>query len=386
MLYCKIFLAVVISLILIISVQNAEAIENDLREKNSTNNTQSANPSSISSAGSLTALAKPAANNTQLPSQTHQVPVIPNRFKETTALWAKGEIDVSEFAKEIKNLVNQKIIQGPKIPNLTPDSYLYIPDWTRQPSKWYSDGSISEDEYLNTIGYLLENGIIIQTSTQMDPNIILHTGDILAPTNLFQTFYGLQEVPKKPNWLTEYRMKYINLYLDTICHLSDSQLLSLMDAWINATRHTEREGYSYKLNEYLQTIRDSYAISIDNSMTGTDKTMGKDYEAGIKDMSKKLKDGMEKTIKDLNTDEKEDLKKIEKRLWKYFFFTGFGFQPFHQNEKLPKSYDYFKDIDMTPVDKFEDGMRKSNTDPGHSKDLAKEFDKWGQEVQSGKAK
>ena len=351
-----------ISLILITLVENAEAIEDDLRGKDST-------------------------DNTQLPSVTALVPVAPNGFKETAALWAKGDIDESEFAKEIKNLGRQKIIPGQALPNLAPDSYLHIPEWTRQPSKWYSDGSISQEEYLNIIGYLLEKEIIIQTSTRMDPNIILHAGDILASTNLSQTFYGLQEDPeKKPNWLSEFRMKYVNMYLDTICHLSDSQLLSLMDAWINATAHIEREGYSHELNKYLQLIRDTYAISTDNAMTGTDKTTEKGYEEGVKDMSKKIKDGMEKTIKDLHPEEKEDFKKIEKRLWKFYFFFGFGFQPYHINDKLPKSYDYFKDIDMAPVDKFEDSMRKSGANPGHSKDLAKEFDKWGQEIQSGKAK
>jgi len=56
-----------------------------------------------------------------------------------------------------------------------------VPDWIKNTAKWYGDGDISEDDFLNAIKYLIQQKIIV----------ISDDGLMMAPpqnlTLLFQT-------------------------------------------------------------------------------------------------------------------------------------------------------------------------------------------------------
>lgn len=56
-----------------------------------------------------------------------------------------------------------------------------IPDWIKQTIKWYSEGTVSEQEFLNAIKFLIQNKIIIIDELTEDPT--LQTDQLQSPNH-----------------------------------------------------------------------------------------------------------------------------------------------------------------------------------------------------------
>ena len=54
-----------------------------------------------------------------------------------------------------------------------------VPDWIKNTAKWYGDGDISEDDFLNAIKYLIQQKIIVisDDGTSTKPNIVIPNGN-----------------------------------------------------------------------------------------------------------------------------------------------------------------------------------------------------------------
>lgn len=87
---------------------------------------------------------------------------VPEWFKGTTKWWADGQVDDQTFLNGVGFMIKEDIIHIPVISeqavNITKEK---IPDWVRTNAKWWADGKISEDEFINGIEYLVKNGIIL---------------------------------------------------------------------------------------------------------------------------------------------------------------------------------------------------------------------------------
>jgi hypothetical protein len=85
---------------------------------------------------------------------------IPSWIKNNAKWWADGTIGDNDFVQGIQFLINQKII---KIPATTPGSGTgsnVIPSWIKNNAKWWADGTISDKDFVSGIQYLITNGII----------------------------------------------------------------------------------------------------------------------------------------------------------------------------------------------------------------------------------
>jgi len=74
---------------------------------------------------------------------------------------ADGQIGDSDFVGGIQHMIKEKIID---IPDLPPSSSEIaeekVPDWIKTNAKWWADGLISEDDFVQAIEYLVKAGII----------------------------------------------------------------------------------------------------------------------------------------------------------------------------------------------------------------------------------
>jgi len=86
---------------------------------------------------------------------------IPRWIKNNAKWWAEGQIGDSDFVGGIQHMIKEKIIN---IPNLPPPSSETaeekVPDWIKTNAKWWADGLISEDDFVQAIEYLVKVGII----------------------------------------------------------------------------------------------------------------------------------------------------------------------------------------------------------------------------------
>lgn len=85
---------------------------------------------------------------------------IPSWIKNNAKWWSEGTIGDNDFVQGIQYLINQKII---KIPPTTPGSSTgsnVIPEWIKRSAGWWADGTITDTDFVQGIQYLITNGII----------------------------------------------------------------------------------------------------------------------------------------------------------------------------------------------------------------------------------
>jgi hypothetical protein len=85
---------------------------------------------------------------------------IPSWIKNNSRWWADGAIGDNDFVQGIQFLINQKIIM---VPATTPDSGTennVIPSWIKQNAGWWADGAITDNDFVQGIQFLIKNGMI----------------------------------------------------------------------------------------------------------------------------------------------------------------------------------------------------------------------------------
>jgi len=104
-------------------------------------------------------------------SVVDSTPPVPEWIKENVKWWADGQIEDSTFTAGIGYLIQEKIIDVEVLPNVSKDPdekeeiqeeiiVSSVPEWIKNNAKWWADGLLSEDDFLNGIKYLVENKII----------------------------------------------------------------------------------------------------------------------------------------------------------------------------------------------------------------------------------
>jgi len=85
--------------------------------------------------------------------------IIPHWIKNNAAWWSNGIITDSEFLTAIEFLIENDIIKIQGIIKNSESSEV-IPLWIRNNAEWWSSGLISDDNFISGIKYLIEVGII----------------------------------------------------------------------------------------------------------------------------------------------------------------------------------------------------------------------------------
>ena len=85
--------------------------------------------------------------------------LIPQWVKIKAGDWCVGEVDDLTFAKVIQFLIYAEVIDRPGV--WGQESVLGVPDWAKQNGCWWEADLISDEEFINVILYLIDEGIII---------------------------------------------------------------------------------------------------------------------------------------------------------------------------------------------------------------------------------
>ncbi|HZS73793.1 MAG TPA: hypothetical protein VFA69_04740 [Candidatus Nitrosotalea sp.] len=96
--------------------------------------------------------------NNPVPSQG-TAKTIPHWIKNTAMLWSQGSVTDSDFIQGIQYLVQQGIIIVPATQVSSQPSQT-IPSWVKNTVKWWSEGQVTDADFINGIQYLVQKGII----------------------------------------------------------------------------------------------------------------------------------------------------------------------------------------------------------------------------------
>ena len=83
---------------------------------------------------------------------------VPDWIKNNAGWWADALISDNEFVNAIEFLINEGIIQVDA--KAVSEKSNSIPDWVRNTAGWWATNQISETEFLNAIEFLIESGLI----------------------------------------------------------------------------------------------------------------------------------------------------------------------------------------------------------------------------------
>ncbi|SMH71527.1 hypothetical protein [Candidatus Nitrosotalea okcheonensis] len=83
--------------------------------------------------------------------------VIPIEFKSLVKTLEQGSPTDKMYAGVIRELINNNILN---VPNYNPTNQTYVPQWFKNNVKWWSNDSISDNEFGMSIEYLIQKGII----------------------------------------------------------------------------------------------------------------------------------------------------------------------------------------------------------------------------------
>jgi uncharacterized repeat protein (TIGR01451 family) len=87
--------------------------------------------------------------------------VVPGWIKMNAGWWSEGQIQDSDFVKGIQYLIRQDIIKIPAHEKEeTGQQATKIPSWIKTNAGWWSEGQISEMDFVRGLQYLINHGII----------------------------------------------------------------------------------------------------------------------------------------------------------------------------------------------------------------------------------
>ena len=87
---------------------------------------------------------------------------VPNWVQTTATFWVNGDVSDREFTDGIGFLVKEKIINlDEKVESSGEEpSEPEVPSWIKDSTKWWIDGQVPEDQFLESIKWLIKNNII----------------------------------------------------------------------------------------------------------------------------------------------------------------------------------------------------------------------------------
>ena len=91
---------------------------------------------------------------------------IPDWIKNVAGWWANGEIPENQFLDAIGYLINNNIISIPFMPcsekteSQTTSSDKKVPDWIKNNAKWWAEDLIEDTDFINGIEYLIKKQIM----------------------------------------------------------------------------------------------------------------------------------------------------------------------------------------------------------------------------------
>ena len=117
---------------------------------------------------------------------------IPSWVKNNAGWWSDGTISESEFLQGIQFLIKEGIIVIPPT-NVSEEKAQKVPEWVKNNAGWWAKGDIDDDSFVQGIQFMIKNGLIsINTKDESKPA----TSNDSELTSLQDELQKCQEIKK----------------------------------------------------------------------------------------------------------------------------------------------------------------------------------------------
>jgi len=114
---------------------------------------------SIYTQDGFTSVSNTTKEETTKSIQDIKTETIPNWVRTNARWWSEGTITDTDFIKGIEFLISNQIIRVPDVTQLN-DKNNDIPKWIKNNARWWSEGTITDTDFIKGIEFLAQNGII----------------------------------------------------------------------------------------------------------------------------------------------------------------------------------------------------------------------------------
>lgn len=118
---------------------------------------------------------------------------IPSWIKINAGWWSDGTITESEFVRGIEFLINEGIIEVPPT-QVSAEKPQGVPVWVKNNAAWWSSGDIDDHSFLQGIQYMVKTGIISIGSESSSEKLI--STDNSKLTNLHEQLNQCKEIKR----------------------------------------------------------------------------------------------------------------------------------------------------------------------------------------------
>lgn len=95
---------------------------------------------------------------------------IPDWIRNNALWWSEGEITQTDFVSGLQFLIQKDILQVP-ITQANSNPSDQIPDWIKNNAAWWAEGKITDTEFVNSVQYLMKIGLISVQSSESNSNV-----------------------------------------------------------------------------------------------------------------------------------------------------------------------------------------------------------------------
>ena len=137
---------------------------------------------------------------------------VPDWIKQTAGWWSEGVISDDEFVSSIQYLISEDIIQIPPQDDLQDGAQdpSMVPDWIKQTAGWWSEGVISDDEFVAALQYLITINVIVIDSpiaSDQDPQLSKLQEDLQACSEIKNAYNRINCQDAASHAITVYEYK-----------------------------------------------------------------------------------------------------------------------------------------------------------------------------------
>ncbi len=211
---------------------------------------------------------------------------IPPWVKDNAKLWSSGSMSDEDFLKGINYLVNQTIIVIP--PSYTATSgQTGVPVWIKHVAEWWAEGLIRDDDFVNGMQFLVANNIIHvqvnapsanQAQTLTGKHLLIH---IFSPNNppALLAIFGRHLTPE--DFTSNFQTRNLDLYPNIHHCLSAYSIDTIKTAITTAQTHSNVDCIDYD-NEQNNGAFSSPSIEVSNPAASTNQAATLVKQAGLK--------------------------------------------------------------------------------------------------------
>ena len=93
---------------------------------------------------------------------------IPDWIRNNALWWSEGAISQTDFVMGLQFLIQEEILNVPPT-SVSGEKSSDIPPWVKNTAAWWAEGTISDTEFVNGVQHLIKLGIITVPNPQMVP-------------------------------------------------------------------------------------------------------------------------------------------------------------------------------------------------------------------------